>query len=211
MNIKTIIFDLGGVCFTDSVQHFAMKMNDKYEILPQQVYNIFGGKLGTQYIKSQITLDEFWNNAKQELNINDSNESLTELWLSGMQPIKGTFDIIKELNANGYETLFLSDNVKEGIEYLQEKYNFTDYFDDGLYSHQMGLRKPSPLLYKCILKKTLNSPEECIYIDDKEKFLTPAQDLGMNTTHFVNPTSLREFLYFAGVNIKPSLNKKNIL
>lgn len=207
MKFKTIIFDLGGVCFSDSVQYFAMKIHDKYDIPPHKIYNIFMGELGTKYIKGEISLNDFWNVAKQQLKISESNDTLTELYLGGMRPINGTLEIIKELRKNGYQTLFLSDNVKDAIEYLQKQYNFTENFDDGIYSHQIGIRKPNPLLYQCLLKKTNNKPEDCIYIDDKPKYLEPAQELGMLTGQFVNPNSLREFLYFAGIDIDPYKKK----
>ena len=207
MDIKTVIFDLGGVCFTDSVQYFAMKIHDKYDIPPQQIFSIFTGELGTKYIKGEITLNDFWNVAKQQLRINESNDTLTELYLGGMRPIEGTIDVIKELRANGYETLFLSDNVKDAIDHLQKKYKFADNFDDGLYSHQIGIRKPNPILYQCLLKKTKSEPKQCVYIDDKPLYLEPAKDMGMLTTHFVNPTSLREALYFAGLKINPHVKK----
>ena len=129
MNIKTIIFDLGGVCFSDNVQYFAMKMNDKYDILPQQVYNIFGGKLGTQYLKGEITLDAFWNEVKSQLHLEESVEELHNLWLSGLRPLSGTIDIIKELRKNGYETLFLSDSPTVSIEYRPpSKFSANLYF-----------------------------------------------------------------------------------
>ncbi len=207
--IKTIIFDLGGVYFTDGTQRAINIISDKYNLDKNAVSDVFKGEIGTKYRKSEISHEEFWNLAKQTLGIIAENGELAEIWLSGYVPIEGTVKTIQNLKANGYELLFLSDNVQERIDYLTARYDFLDYFKDGVFSHLVGTRKPDIKMYKYALEKTKNKPEECVYIDDKENLLLPAKELGMKTIHFKNADYLNEKLIELGVNIKAKQPNKN--
>ena len=200
--IKTIIFDLGGVYFTDGTQRAINIISEKYKLDKNIVADVFKGEIGTKYRKSQISNDEFWNLAKQVFGITAKNEELNEIWLSGYVPIEGTVQTIQNLKANGYELLFLSDNVQDRVDYLTARYDFLDYFKDGVFSHLVGTRKPEIKMYQYALDKTKNKPEECVYIDDKENLLLPAQELGMKTIHFKNAEYLNNKLIELGVDIK---------
>ena len=202
--IKTIIFDLGGVYFTDGTKRAIDIISEKYKLDKNVVANVFKGEIGTKYRKSEISHEEFWNLAKQVFGITASNRELAKIWLTGYVPIEGTVKIVKNLKANGYELLFLSDNVQERIDYLTARYDFLNYFKDGVFSHLVGTRKPDIKMYQYALDKTKSKPNECVYIDDKEELLLSAQTLGMQTIHFKNAEYLNNKLIELGVktNIK---------
>ena len=201
-NIKTIIFDLGGVYFTDGTKKAVEKISLKYKIPSNQISLVLQGELGTQYRIGAFTVDEFWDSAKEKWgNKEIPSEDLTALWLEGYEPIPETVNIIHRLNKKGYELIFLSDNVKERVEYLEERYKFLKNFKDGVFSHVIGTRKPDPAIYKHALKISSHPPSECVYIDDKKDLLVPARELGMNTVHFESPEQLRSDLISKGVKL----------
>lgn len=200
--IKTVIFDLGGVYFTDGTKRAISIISERFNKDKDLVSEVFKGEIGTKYRKSEISHEEFWDLTKQTLGIKAKTEDLAEIWLSGYVPIEGTVQTVKQLKENGYELLFLSDNVQERIDYLTARYDFLDYFKDGVFSHLVGTRKPDIKMYQYALDKTNSKPEECVYIDDREDLLLPAQKLGMNTIHFKNAEYLNSKLIELGVNLK---------
>ena len=200
-DIKTTIFDLGGVYFTDGTAEAIRIISQKYGVSEEQASQIFKGDVGTEYRKGIITHDEFWAKAKELWNIPDvSINELAQIWLNGYRPIKGTVEIIQGLKKAGYELLFLSDNVQERVDYLEETYGFLDNFKDGVFSHLVNVRKPNPEIYKLALNKSSNSAENCVYVDDKSDLLPPATELGMETIHFTSPEELEKSLIALGVN-----------
>lgn len=50
------------------------------------------------------------------------------MWVEGYEPILGTVDVVEKLSQLGHELIFLSDNVKERVEYLDKKYSFLRKF-----------------------------------------------------------------------------------
>jgi len=200
-NIKTVIFDLGGVYFTDGTKRAIDIISQRWNLDQSKVADVFKGKIGTAYRESQISHDEFWRQAKETLGIDAPMEELAEIWLNGYVPIEGTVEIIKELKEKGYEILYLSDNVQERIDYIEEKYHFLQYFKSGVFSHIAGVRKPNPKIYQLALEESSNPAENCVYIDDKPNLLEEADKLGMATIAFVNADETRKKLIELGVKL----------
>ena len=199
-DIKTIIFDLGGVYFTDGTKGAIKTISERWNLDPNVVADVFKGKIGTAYRENQITHEEFWKQAKETLGIDAPMDELSHIWLDGYVPIEGTVDIIRELIGNGYEIIYLSDNVQERIDYLEEKYHFLQYFKSGVFSHIAGVRKPNPKIYELALKEASNPAENCVYIDDKPNLLEEADKLGMSTIAFINPNDTRQKLIELGLD-----------
>ncbi len=70
----------------------------------------------------------------------------------------------------------ISEN-RERIEQLEQKYHFLSFFSGGIFSHEVGMRKPDPRIYRMVLELARVNPDEAIYIDDKPHFLIPPQAL----------------------------------
>jgi HAD superfamily hydrolase (TIGR01509 family) len=184
---STIIFDLGGVYFTDGTGKAITTISNRYSIDIGTVTEIFHGDVGTAYRENKISEKDFWEIAKKKWEIeNVAIDELSTIWLDGYTPIEEVVKIILQLKESGFELLYFSGSTKERIEYLEKKYSFMQYFKDGIFSFEIGVRKPSILPYQCILQKASNHPHNCLYIDDKEKYITPAKELGMNTMLFTN-------------------------
>ena len=198
--LATVIFDLGGVYFTDGTISAIEIISNKYTLDPKSVADIFKGEIGTAYRESRITHDQFWESAKAAWRVNGENiDELAQIWLDGYVPIEGTVKIVEQLKRSGHELLFLSDNVQERVDYLEARYGFLQNFADGVFSHIAGVRKPNPQIYRMVLQKAGNSPENCIYIDDKKVLLEPAKKIGMQTVHFTNSENLLKTLQGYGV------------
>jgi putative hydrolase of the HAD superfamily len=65
----------------------------------------------------------------------------------------------------------------------------------------LGVRKPDEGIYKLALEVTQRSPDECLFIDDRELNLECARHLQMRTIHFQNAAQLRRDLTASGITI----------
>jgi epoxide hydrolase-like predicted phosphatase len=191
--VKAIIFDLGGVLFTNGTKQFISDISKKYNLDPESVKDVMDGVLGSQYREAKITRDKFWKAALEKLKIHEDIDVLEDQWINGYKLIEGTKDIILEL-AKKYKVYYLSDNVKERVDKINSKYNFLEWFEDGVFSHEVGVRKPNPEIYKYTLKKANVQPEEAVFIDDKQKALDPAKEMGITTILFETHEQLRHDL-----------------
>lgn len=189
--IKAIIFDLGGVLFTNGTGQFIDTLVARYHIDRERVKNIIDGEIGTLYREAKISRDEFWNRVIKGLGIVAKADNLESEWIDGYKLIAGTRELITDLSKK-YRVYYLSDNVRERVEKLNKKYDFLRLFDGGIFSHEVGVRKPDPRIYRFILDMAKINPEEAVYIDDKPQNLVPAQTLGMTIFLFESPEELRK-------------------
>ncbi|EKD87465.1 MAG: HAD-superfamily hydrolase, subfamily IA, variant 3 [uncultured bacterium] len=196
--IKVILFDLGGVLFTNGSKKFTEVISERYKLDKSLVHEITNGELGSKYREAKMTRDEFWKLFLQTLNVHEGPDTLEKEWISYYDLIEGTRDIIFEL-AKKYKVYYLSDNVKERVDQLDERFGFLKWFTDGIFSHEVGVRKPNPKIYEYALKKVNVLPKEVVFIDDKESSLIPARQIGISTILFESPEKLRKGLIQLGV------------
>ena len=192
---KTVIFDLGGVYFSDGTRQAIDKIAAGYGVDRQAVAGFLKGEAGASYRTGRITADQFWQQATILWNIRASAEALSITWCESYQPNRGTVRLVKQLRAADHQLLYLSDNTQERVAYLEEKYGFIKNFDDGTFSHLARCKKPDPMIYELVLAKAVNPAADCVYIDDKPDYLLPAKDLGMQVIAFKNDSQLEaEFM-----------------
>lgn len=196
---KTVIFDLGGVYFSDGTRQAIDKIAAGYGIERQSVAGFLNGAAGASYRTGRLTADQFWQQATTLWNIQASTEALSTAWCESYQPNRGTVRLVKQLRAADHQILYLSDNIQERVAYLEEKYGFLKNFDDGVFSHLARLKKPDPKIYELVLAKALNPAAACVYIDDKPDYLMPAKDLGMQVIAFKNASQLEADLAKLGL------------
>lgn len=199
---KAILFDLGGVLFSDGTKQFIDYLHDSLGIDKAKASGILNGELGSKYREGKMTRNEFWQAFKQQLALETSEDELEEKWISGYYLNEGTKKLIRELSPQ-YGIYYLSDNVQERIDIIERKYHFLSLFKDGVFSHLVGVRKPNPKIYELALAKAQTEPEETVFIDDKASSLEPARQLGMAIILFRDAEQVRHELDKLGV-LQPS-------
>lgn len=87
----------------------------------------------------------------------------------------------------------LISNEGEGItEHRMGKFGLRDLADFIIVSHYVHLRKPDRQIWRLALDLAQATPEESIYIDDREMFACVAAELGFTAVHHVSLEETRE-------------------
>jgi len=201
MSYTAIIFDFGDVLFTDD--HVFMKEKEvlgycgvEYEQLVDAWKAFY-----IEYYIGQMSEDEFWHNLFTKLNSKDVDadvEKMKYFYRKFLYPIEGMRDFALKLK-NKYKLFALTDVGKEWQDYKTETYKLDELFDVIVTSACAGYKKPNIELYKILLDKIKIPAKECIFIDDREKSLKPAQELGITTILFTNRQELESKLKGLGI------------
>jgi len=198
--IKTILIDLGGVYFeegTGKATKEIYKLIHKPNQVIDEVFKSEPRKEGFLYRKGKMTKQEFWNKAKEKLGVDDVSK-LRELWFSSYTYIEGMKEIILKLREK-YKIVVCSGNIKERVDYLDDKYDFKKNFDEFFLSYEVGFHKWEPEFYKILAQRY--NPKESIYIDDGHSLIDIAKNQGFNTILFKNPQQLIQALRDFNVKI----------
>ncbi len=123
-----------------------------------------------------ISTKEFGDAFCQKLGI--TNEEFAKASAASEQPNFELFTYIKQLHEH-YKTAILS-NVNRGVlERKVDEQLLKDCFDEIIVSAEVGYVKPQNEMYEYALEKLGVEPHECIFIDDIERNVDAANNLGL--------------------------------
>jgi len=191
--IKAVIFDLSGVIVT-RFSDMGKRLEPLLNMGSKEIHLRFKDEEFQYFLKGTITEDEYWRRIIKKNNWKINVSSLKKVRRESFKEIEGTKKIIKVLKEKGIKLGLLSSHTKEWVDFIRRKFDYEKYFDSILYSYQVGYVKPEKKFYEDIIKKLQVEPEYCIYIDDKEKYLEPAKELGMKTILFKSAKQLEREL-----------------
>jgi HAD superfamily hydrolase (TIGR01509 family) len=101
------------------------------------------------------------------------------------------FDFIRDELKGRYKIGMLSNS---GTNWLDKMFRPEQValFDEVVLSYQINAIKPDAVMYQTIADKLDVLPQECLFIDDQPRYVTGAEDLGMQGVHFVDTQSAIE-------------------
>jgi putative hydrolase of the HAD superfamily len=100
--------------------------------------------------------------------------------------IPGTVDLMERLVRVGYRLFALSDNVRENVLHLRERYDFWKHFEGVVISAELGFLKPDLRIYEHLLQSFDLKPSETIFLDDVLGNVEGARAAKMHAIQFVD-------------------------
>ncbi|HEX8427714.1 HAD family phosphatase [Hymenobacter sp.] len=191
--ITTVVFDLGGVLIDWNPRYLYRKL-----FTDEQEMNTF--------LETIVTSD--WNEEQ------DAGRSLAEAttYLVAKHPehrqmiehfygrwsemlggaIPGTVDILTELrDSSRYRLYALTNWSAETFPIALEQFEFLHWFEGIVVSGTEKTRKPFPDFYHLLLSRYNIEPQHAVFIDDNERNILAAKEVGLHTIHFQSPEQLR--------------------
>ncbi len=93
--------------------------------------------------------------------------------------------LIHELHKT-YKTALITNAHHDFIDNILASNNLSQLFDETLVSSRLGVIKPDPRIFEHALKRLQVEPTEAVFIDDLERHISAARELGMQTILFEN-------------------------
>lgn len=182
--IKAVVFDCFGVLTNDGWLGF------KAHYLHDETVRDEAMALNHQADSGHISQEKF----EQELaRLAGVDEATVKRVVDGHTPNNELFDYIGETLKPRYAIGLLS-NVS--ADYTAELFTPQQnaLFDAKTFSYELGVVKPHHAMYESIAAKLDALPEECVFIDDREVFVTGAKEVGMQAIWYKDNQQLRDDL-----------------
>lgn len=205
MKIKNIIFDVGNVIVQWSPLYIIESAFPEHDSHQQQFFieEIFRSNTWIQLNLGQISEKDAKLKFISKIDSLDTKktDNLFDFIKSTQELVPGTIDIIKALHKKGYQLFALTDNTKEIVQYLQNRYDFWKYFIHTTVSSNIGLMKPNKEIFDYTMQKNNLLPHETLFIDDHLPNTTAAHALGLHTILFSNSTACLQDIERLGINL----------
>lgn len=200
MTVKAIIFDLGGVYFSNGTQEVMCSLKDDYNIAQNILEEIFYSLESFQLRQGKLSSKEYWGKVYEKYPKLKQN-NLSQIWYDAYKINKEVVEVVKELKGKYILGVF-SDNIPERISYLDSKYQFGLDFDFQLYSFEHGFNKINKSFYKKLDEKLRiygALKEETMLVDDHKECLSAGASMGFSTLLYRPDDGFKKSLVEKGV------------
>jgi epoxide hydrolase-like predicted phosphatase len=124
-------------------------------------------------------------------------DGLIDGLFAGVEPDEAMLQAVRMAREAGVRTALVSNSW--GVHRYPHDL-FDELFDGIVISGEEGTRKPSRRMYELGAQRAGVTPEVCVYVDDLEFNLTPAENLGMAIVHHTSSeTTIPELERLFGV------------
>ena len=186
---ETVFFDWGGVIADDPGDEFLGLLLKSIGANDAQVEEIFDTYM-VRFMCGHLSEKEYWDHLRKEygFEIHDTISDEFKKW-RGLITNDRVFGLVDVVKSKGIKAALLT-NVIEPTYNVLNAAGYYARFDAVIASCKVGLAKPQKEIYELSLKTLDATPEKSIFIDDKQKNIKPAQQLGFTTILAENPDQI---------------------
>ena len=203
MQIKNVIFDMGGVLLRFDREYFLTAAGvaeaDRKLLLNNVYLSVEWARMDRGSMTEAEAAESMCRHVPERLH--EKVHELVDRWDRPILPIEGMAQLVRELKEAGYGIYLLSNASYRQHEYWP-RVPGNEYFDGTLISADVKLVKPEAEVYRLLYKTFSLVPEECVFIDDSTQNIEGAERTGMTGTVFHGDAQeLRERLAELGVKL----------
>ena len=205
--IKAIIFDVGGVLLRTEDHSYRCRWEAELGLEHGEAEEIvFNSEMGQKAQRGEISDEELWQWIGQRLELGQRLEAFRQDFWAGDVLDEDLVALIRSLRPR-YQTAVISNATDALRDSLARKLGIADAFDVIIGSADLGIMKPSPVIYERALADLDREAQESLFIDDFQHNVTAAQALGMSAIHFRPGLDLAAELAYHGVQVQETAGK----
>lgn len=202
LKYKAIGFDYGGVVAGPTGSELNKAICALFNITKEEFREVYF-RHNTVLNDGDMTYDELWTIFAKEIGQPEKTEDLLKLiaeWPTHRKN-ENVLELAEKLKNAGYKIGMLSNNSLANRE-IMLKGGLEKIFDPLLVSSEIKASKPWPEAYRILAERMGCQPEEIVFIDDSEKNIINARELGFAGIVFKNYESLVADLAALGVKLE---------
>lgn len=202
MTVNNIVFDIGNVLIRWAPLDIIQNYFGEEGISQDLTLKIFKSPVWFDLNLGKLTEKEAIQIYSQQLDLPQAKlEGLMGAVRESLKPVDGSLELLDELYGKKVPLYSITDNVIEIVQFLRSRYDFFHKFSGIVVSAEIGVLKPSPLIYNRLIESHHLIPEETVFIDDLAKNVQGAIDVGLQGIHFTDAAQCRLDLRKLGVPV----------
>ena len=194
MQIKAIIFDIGGVLAYDVWEHLFLDSESglvKVYQLNQERVRLVGQELWNKFAYN-ISLDEndwrelekkYWDQFIDRIPIKTSLNDFIQLTNRFIRPVEGMIPLLEFLQSQGFDLAICSNNTDFWLRRQMEQLDLDRFFTPNkiVISTRIGVPKSSPEfeMFDAVIHALGKDKTQCILVDDRAENIEQAVKYGL--------------------------------
>lgn len=189
--VKVFLFDAAGVLFEKN-----LAVGDALEKelgISEETQAPIWGDLHRQLSKGKLSEGQFFKQLSELYNIEPEKirSVFVQSFEASFKPMPGMDELLAKLKAEGKRLTVLSDTTPVFNE-IRKKFDIYKHFEKVFLSYEIGATKPDPIMYETVINDYGLKPGDFLFIDDQEKNVIAARELGMQVFVFENTKQLKK-------------------
>ncbi|MCX5796494.1 MAG: HAD family phosphatase [Elusimicrobia bacterium] len=198
--IKAVFFDIGNVLLHFDIPAILAEISAALGRHPIKVARIL---LDTKRIsaleRGKIGSDELYRIFRDELGYRGSFPKFKKLWCDHFSLERRTAALLKKVSRR-VPTYLLSNTHALHYDFIKARYAFIRCVRGAALSHELGMRKPEPRIFRAALKLArVSEPAQALFIDDLDLNVQGARKAGLQAIHYQGPEDLARRLRSFGL------------
>lgn len=201
-DIKVLFFDIGGVLLSNGWDRHARRRASEQFGLDWEDFGDRHDFVSGDFETGALTISEYLRRTIFYRERRFSEEEFVAFMKAQSEAYPESLELLGELSAaGGYLLATLNNESRELNDHRIKEFGLRDYFSFFLSSCYLGVKKPDEAIYKLAVAVTGYTPEQCVFIDDRELNLECAALAGIRPVHFQSANQLRASLGELGVAV----------
>ncbi|QDT89571.1 HAD family hydrolase [Gimesia algae] len=193
--IRTFLFDMGNVLAFFSHDKMCEQMGALCGRSRVEIQNLLiESGIQWEYERGKLSPAEFHSWFEQAVEKTVDFNALQTAGSDIFDLNNSIIPVLDSLKSQGYRLVLLSNTCVSHFEFIWNKYEVLQRFDDYVTSYAAGAIKPEPAIFECALEKIQCAPEEAFYTDDVAEYISLARQLGIQAEVFKGTEALIEQL-----------------
>ena len=196
--LDAIIFDLGGVLVHVDEARGRQRMATRTGKTPEEIERYYRSTpYATELALGKLTGQAFCRIVARDLGFDGTFEEFAAMWSEIFSPIDSMIGLAMAIQL---PRAILSNTNALHAEYIFEHFPSLRDFDARVLSHEVGLLKPDPAIYRLALQRCGVEAERTLFVDDLPANVEGARAVGMQAIQFENADQVRQELTNLGVS-----------
>ena len=199
IEVRAVFFDIGNVLLRFSSRDVLKRIAWEVRGCPVKLAKyLWHSDIGERIERGELTGDQLYALFQTELGYKGTPAQFRLLWCDHFTLDRGSYAVLKR-TAKNVPTYLLSNTNALHIDFIRERYEFPSLVRGAILSHELGLRKPDPAIYRAALKMSGTQPEETVFVDDLKPNVEAAKKVGMIAIRFSGAEDLRRRFETLGI------------
>ena len=178
---KVVVFDLGKVLldfdYDIAIRRFAKRSDAEID----KVHELINSSVQYDYESGKLTTEDFFEYVQEGADFQGDRAEFIEFFSDIFAPMKIMLKFFNRVKAESVPTCVFSNTNEIAIEYISKQFPFYDSFDFYVLSFEEKGMKPDEPIYRIVEKKTKQTGESILYIDDRPENIETGNRLGWQT------------------------------
>jgi glucose-1-phosphatase len=197
--IRLFVFDLGNVILPFEHRQIAHKLSalSANRVIPvaEEVFQyLFDQEEGlvNAYEEGLLSSEAFCGTIRDRYNLRLDLEEFAEIWNPIFREDEEVSNVIRYLKDKGYPIFLLSNTNELHFSHVIQHYPVVHLMDEWILSFEVGAKKPNRRIFEVIFEKMNVEASEVLYIDDVERYVEAAREMGIEGMVFTGAGQLLE-------------------